>query len=56
MEDNSSSADDVDGNEFEILPAEVGQLEYICKIVIMAGTQRKDALSLMKKLIGVSKY
>ena len=56
MEDNSSSADDVDGNEFEILPAEVGQLEYICKILIMAGTQRKDTLSLMKKLVGVSKY
>ena len=55
MEDDSSSADDADGNEFEILPAEDGQLKYICKIATMAGTQRKDALDLMKKLIGVSK-
>ena len=37
MEDDSSSADDADGNAFEILSAEDGRLEYIWKIKVMAG-------------------
>ena len=48
MKDDSSSADNTDSNEFEILSAEDDQLEYICKIEMMAGTQRKDALNLIK--------
>ena len=49
MEEGSTE----ESEEFDVLPAKEGQLKYILKIAMMAGTKRKEAIGLMKKLIGV---
>ena len=51
MEEGSTE----ESEDFSLLPAEEGQIKYICKIAMMAGTKRKEALGLMKKLIGIPK-
>ena len=50
MEEGSTE----ESEDFSVLPAEEGQIKYICKIAMMAGTKRKEALGLMKKLIGIT--
>ena len=50
MEEDSTE----ESEEFHVLPAEEGHLKYILKIAMMAGTKRKEALGLMKKLIGIT--
>ena len=46
--------DDDDEEEFEVLDAKNGEIKYIYRIAMMAGTQRQDAVNLMKKSIGIS--
>ena len=50
MEEGSTE----ESEEFDVLPAEEGQIKYILKIAMMAGTKRKEAIGLMKNLIGIS--
>ena len=38
--------DDDDEEEFEVLDATNGQIKYIYRIAMMAGTQRQDAVNL----------
>ena len=49
MEEDSTE----ESEEFDVLPAKEGQLKYILKIAMMAGTKRKEAIGLMKNLIGI---